>query len=421
MIAKKELCAMARQAKAASYQLMKVSSDIKDRSLLEMASSIKQHASTILKANKRDIALLRKRKNISQAFVDRLRLNEERIGAMVQAVRDVAGARDPIGEVKRMWKRPNGLQIGKITVPIGVICIIYESRPNVTSDCAALTLKSSNAVILRGGSEALYSNSALYTAMKKGLKRAGELPEGTVNFIDTADREAVGYLLTLDEFIDAVIPRGGEGLIKAVAEQSRIPVIKHYKGVCHLYVDRFADCDMAEKICINAKVERPGVCNAIETLLVHKDKASIFLPRVIHALKRKKVEIRGCEKTRAIVSKGVKKATEEDWFTEYLDLILSVRVVNSSEAAITHINRYGSHHSDAIVTENIHEAMRFLQEVDSAAVYVNASTRFTDGGQFGLGAEIGISTDKLHARGPVGVDELTTYKYIVFGSGQIRT
>ncbi|MBI2175065.1 MAG: glutamate-5-semialdehyde dehydrogenase, partial [Candidatus Omnitrophica bacterium] len=320
--------------------------------------------------------------------------------------------------VIQSWKRPNGLEIRKVRVPLGVIGIIYESRPNVTSDCAALCLKSGNAVILRGGAESFRSNEAIALALRQGI-RATQLPEDIVTTVPTDERAAIDILLGLDSYIDVIIPRGGEALIRKIAETSRIPVIKHAKGVCHIYVDAAADLSMAKRIAFNAKCQRPATCNAMETLLVHQDIAAVFLPAMVRQFQEAKVEVRGCPVTQKLVS-GVKAATEEDWFAEYLDLILSIKVVSSLEEAVAHIGRYGSAHSDAIVTEDAASAQRFVQTVDSAAVYVNASTRFTDGYQFGLGAEIGISTDRLHARGPMGLEELTTYKYVVYGQGQLR-
>ncbi len=325
-----------------------------------------------------------------------------------------------MGTIDKLIKRPNGMQIRKIRVTIGVICVIYESRPNVTADCIALCLKSGNSLILRGGSEAINSNIAIFDALQKAASKMG-LPKNSFNMIKTTDRKAVDIMLGLEGTIDLVIPRGGESLIKEVSKKSRIPVIKHYKGVCHVYVDEYADLNMAESISFNAKIQRPGVCNAMETLLVHKDVAARFLPSMAKRFVEAGVELRGCPLTRKILRRiTVKPAKESDWRTEYLDLILSVKVVNNLEEAIGHINKYGTSHSDAIVTENHGHAMKFLTEVDSSSVYVNASTRFTDGYEFGKGAEIGISTDKLHARGPVGVEELTTYKYVIFGNGQVR-
>lgn len=337
---------------------------------------------------------------------------------MADGLRQVASLPDPVGEVVKMWKRPNGLMIGKMRVPIGVVGVIYESRPNVTADTAGLCIKSGNAVLLRGGSEAINSNRVIVDILKEACEEAG-VPTDAVSFIDTTDRAAVEVMLKLDQYIDLIVPRGGEGLIRFVAENSRIPVVYHYKGVCHTYVDKYADLTMAEEICFNAKVQRPGVCNAMETMLVHKDVAEEFLPRICERLKEAGVEIRGCPETRKIVP-WTKEATEEDWYAEYLDLILAVKVVDSFEEAVEHINKYGSHHSDAIVTKDYERGMRFLREVDSAAVYVNASTRFTDGYEFGLGAEMGISTQKLHVRGPMGLEDLTCCKYVILGCGQIR-
>jgi glutamate-5-semialdehyde dehydrogenase len=317
-----------------------------------------------------------------------------------------------------MWKRPNGLIIGKMRVPIGVIGIIYESRPNVTADCASLCLKSSNAVILKGGKESINSNLAIYSILRDVLKKSG-LPQECIGMVSSTERKAVEYLLKMDSYVDLIIPRGGEGLIRMVAQNSRIPVIKHYKGVCHVYVDKAADFKKAIDICVNAKVQRPGVCNAMETLLVDKKIANEFLPLIIREMMSYGVEIRGCKTTKAIIP-DIRLAKESDWYEEYLDLILSVRVVKGVDGAIEHITKYGSSHSDAIVTEDYRTALKFLKEVDSACVYSNASTRFTDGYQFGFGAEIGISTDKIHARGPMALEELTSYKYIIFGSGQTR-
>jgi len=336
---------------------------------------------------------------------------------MSACLKEVADLPDPVGEIIKMWRRPNGLKIGKMRVPIGVIAIIYESRPNVTSDCVGLCIKSGNAVILRGGSEAFHSNQAIYNILISATKN--KIPQEVIQFVPTTDRKAVDYLLKLDKYIDLLIPRGGQSLIKYVTAKARMPVIKHYKGVCHVYVDRDADLEMAMEICFNAKVQRPGVCNAMETLLVDEKIAQEFLPLMLEKFREAGVEIRGCKRTKKIVP-WVKNARESDWYTEYLDLILAVRVVSGVDAAIAHIRKYGSNHSDAIVTEDYETAWKFLEEVDSSAVYVNASTRFTDGYQFGLGAEMGISTDKIHARGPMGLEELTTYKYIIFGNGQIR-
>jgi glutamate-5-semialdehyde dehydrogenase len=337
---------------------------------------------------------------------------------MADSLVELAKLHDPVGEVIKAWRRPNGLWIHKVRAPIGVVAIIYESRPNVTADCIGLCFKSGNSVILRGGSESLRSNLAIFNVLNDVVMKQG-IKAGVINLIATADRKAIDELLKQDAYIDLVIPRGGEGLIRHVAQISRIPVIKHYKGICHVYVDDWADLNMALAICFNAKVQRPGVCNAMESMLVHKDVAVRFLPGMIRKFRAAQVEIRGCALTRKIV-KDVKLAREKDYATEYLDLILSVKVVSDLAEAIGHINQYGSRHSDSIVTENYDNALAFLRGVDSACVYVNASTRFTDGNQFGLGAEIGISTDKLHARGPMALEELTTYKYMIFGNGQIR-
>jgi len=339
---------------------------------------------------------------------------------MAGSIEIIAGLEDPVGSMERLTKRPNGLLIGKMRVPIGVIGIIYESRPNVTTDCVALCLKSGNCIILRGGTEAINSNIAIFDILNR-VSLSNGVPQGTLNYIRNTDRKAVDILLGLQGLVDLIIPRGGESLIKEVTKKSKIAVIKHYKGVCHTYIDEESNLNMAESIAYNAKVQRPGVCNAMETLLVHRDIAMRFLPPLAKRLTEAGVELRGCPLTRKIlVRRNVKKALESDWRAEYLDLILSIKVVGGLSEAIQHINKYGTSHSDAIVTENYVNAMKFLQEVDSSSVYVNASTRFTDGYEFGKGAEMGISTDKLHARGPMGLEELTTYKYVIFGDGQIR-
>lgn len=414
---KEEILKIAKEAKFAGQKLANLSSTVKDEALLRMAESIKVNKEKIKEENSKDVALAEE-KELSKALIDRLTLNDKRITGMWHTLEEIARMEDPIGKIESMQKRPNGLQIGKVVVPLGVIGIIYEARPNVTVDAAGLCLKAGNATILRGGSEAIYSNIILADLLKEAIQKAG-LPPGSIQLIRTTDRKAVMEMLKLDEYIDVIIPRGGESLIRAVTENSTIPVIKHYKGICHTYVDEEADLEMAEKICFNAKVQRPGVCNAMETLLVNEKIAGQFLPRMIKKFQKVGVEIRGDGKTSQIVE-GIKKASEEDWRTEYLDLILSVKVVKGIDEAINHINSYGSGHSDAIITNNYSRARKFLQEVDSAAVYVNASTRFTDGGEFGLGAEIGISTQKLHARGPMGANELTSTKFIIFGDGQIR-
>jgi len=417
MSIKEELLQIAKQAKRASRVLANLSSLEKNKALQEMAFRLKQNVEKIKEENKKDIEDARK-KGLSSALIDRLTLNDKRIAKLSASLREISSLEDPVGKVESMWKRPNGLLIGKVIVPLGVIGIIYESRPNVTVDAAALCLKAGNAVILRGGSEAIRSNCVLVDILTEALKNTNVPPE-SIQLIRTTSREAVMQMLKMDEYIDVIIPRGGESLIRAVTENSTIPVIKHYKGVCHTFVDKDADLTMAEKICFNAKVQRPGVCNAMETLLVDEAIAEKFLPGMIKKFQEAGVEIRGDEKVRKIIP-GVKEASEEDWFTEYLDLILSVKIVKGIKEAIEHINFYGSHHSDAIITANYAKAKKFLQEVDSAAVYVNASTRFTDGGEFGMGAEIGISTQKLHARGPMGVAELTSRKFIILGEGQIR-
>jgi glutamate-5-semialdehyde dehydrogenase len=405
------------QAKEAARALARASTKQKNDALSAMAQQLRAQQAEILSANAKDLKAVQSQ-GLSSALIDRLTLNDKRLGEMIASVEAVIALPDPVGEVLRAWRRPNGLEIRKVRVPLGVIGIIYESRPNVTSECASLCVKSGNAVVLRGGSESFHSNQAIGAALKQALA-AAKLPEAAVSTIPTADRAVVDAMLQLDQLIDVIIPRGGEALIRKIVETSRIPVIKHAKGVCHVYVDEAADAAMAETIVLNAKCQRPATCNAMETLLVHERIAPTFLPSVIRRLQAAKVEIRGDERTQALVP-GLKAATEEDWVTEYLDLILSVRIVRSLEEAIEHIGRYGSAHSDAIVTTDEANAKRFVEEVDSAAVFVNASTRFTDGFQFGLGAEIGISTDRLHARGPMGLEELTTYKYVVYGSGQVR-
>ena len=405
------------QALAASRRMVRLSTRKKNAILLAMADAVDRQRDVIQAANAQDIAAARAG-GLSGAMIDRLTLNDTRIDAMAAGIREVAALADPVG--KKLWKRtrPNGLVIEKRRVPLGVIVIIYESRPNVTADAAVLCLKTANAVILRGGKEAFHSNLAIVRALQEGGAAAG-MPRHAVQLVETTDREAVRELVQMDDRVDVVIPRGGESLIRAVVDQARVPVLKHYKGVCHVFVDADADLEQALAIVENAKCQRPGVCNALETLLVHEQAAAAFLPKLAAMAARRAVTLRGCEATRACIP-GCEPAGEEDWYAEYLDLILAVRVVRDVQAAIRHINTYGSHHSDAIVTRDTRHAKLFLKEVDSAAVYVNASTRFTDGGEFGMGAEMGISTDKLHARGPMGLEELTTYKYVVTGSAQIR-
>lgn len=412
-----EMTGIAKKARDAFRSAMDLSSDIKDSVLREMADAVEKHSAAIIKANARDIAAAKAGRKPA-SFIDRLTLNPKRICDMSRSLREIAAMADPVGKVISSVRRPNGLWINKVRVPIGVVAIIYESRPNVTCDCVGLCFKSGNSVILRGGSEALHSNLAIYSVLAEVLKKS-EIPEGMVSMVSTQDRQAVDALLGLSDLIDVVMPRGGESLIRKVVEASRIPVIKHYKGICHVYVDDGADLNMAQDICFNAKVQRPGVCNAMESLLVHKDAAARFLPGMARKFKDAGVELRGCPTARKIV-KWCGAASDEDYRTEFLDLVLAVKVVNSIDEAIEHINANGSHHSDSIVTEHYQNSLEFLRRVDSACVYVNASTRFTDGGQFGMGAEIGISTDKLHARGPVALEELTTYKYMVFGNGQVR-
>jgi len=415
---KQDVLTTAKASKKASLVLGNVATGEKNRALRLMAKNILKNAAYILRENKKDIKAALARK-MRPSLLDRLTLDSGRIKEMAASLESVAKLDDVVGRIIQVRKRPNGLIIGKMRVPIGVIGIIYEARPNVTSDCVALCLKSGNSVILKGGSEALNSNIAIFKCLRGALSKTS-IPEEVIALITSKDRKAVNELLKLNDYVDLIMPRGGEGLIKEVTENSRIPVIKHYKGVCHVYVDEDADINMAHKIALNAKIQRPAVCNAMETLLVHQGIAARFLPVLARDLKKAGTEMRGCKKTAAIL-KGIKSATEEDWYTEYLDLILSIRVVLDVNEAIDHINTYGSSHSDAIVTENYDNAMKFLSQVNSACVYVNASTRFTDGYEFGMGAEIGISTDKLHARGPMGLEELTTYKYIILGNGQIRT
>ena len=383
-----------------------------------MADAIEASQGDIIAANDQDLAAA-PGYGLNSAAIDRLRLTPERILAMAKGVREVALLPDPVGEVIRAWTRPNGLKITKLRVPIGVVGIIYESRPNVTADAAVLCLKSGNACILRGGKESLQSNLAIAKALSVGAQNAGLSPD-VIQLVPFTDREGVRLLAQMDRYLDVIVPRGGHALIEAVVEHARMPVIKHYHGVCHVFVDRSADLDMAEKIVLNAKCQRPGVCNALETLLVHRDVAEKFLPKVAASLAAAGVELRGDVRTCEVLGNKAKPATEADWSAEYLELILSIRVVDSLEEAVEHIENYGSHHTDSIVTADDSAARKFLAAVDSATVLWNASTRFSDGGEFGFGAEIGISTDKLHARGPMGLEELTTYKYLVEGTGQVR-
>lgn len=408
----------AKDARAGARAVATASSGQKNEALIQMAAAIKKQAASLQKANRTDIAVAEK-KALSPAMIDRLHLTRQRIDDMAQGLIDIAGLPDPVGEITKMWKRPNGMMVGKMRVPIGVIGIIYESRPNVTADAAGLCLKSGNAVVLRGGSEAQRSNMEIVKILRRVAKKQG-IHEGVVTFIDNPDRSAILEMVKLEGIIDLIIPRGGEGLIRTVTEHSRIPVLKHYKGVCHVFVDRDADLGMAEDICFNAKVQRPATCNAMETMLVDGKIARKFLPPIIKRLKAAGVRLKGCQKTRKIDA-SVSAAIDEDYFTEYVDKIMNIRVVCGMDEAIDHIAHYGSAHTDAIVTGDYSKAMRFLREVDSSSVFVNLSTRFSDGFQFGLGAEMGISTDKIHARGPMGLEELTCTKFIALGDGQLRT
>lgn len=408
---------MGQAARKAARKLALLQGTSKSRCIEAMAESLFDSSSQVLEANEKDLAAARE-KGLSQAMIDRLTLTTERIEEMVKGMRVLCGLPEPVGKVESTWIRPNDLKINKVRVPIGVIGIIYESRPNVTADAAGLCVKAGNAVFLRGGSESINSNIAIASALREGLCCC-DMPKDAVQLVPWTEREAVNEMLKMKEYIDLIIPRGGEGLIKAVVENSHIPVIKHYKGVCHIYVDAKADIQMASRIVENAKCQRPGVCNAVETLLIHKDIADEFAPKIAEQLTEKGVELRG-DQGFCRLAPSAKPAREDDWGAEFLDLILAVRVVDSIEQAIEHIADYGSGHSEAIITESKTAASLFTESVDSAAVYVNASTRFTDGGQFGMGAEIGISTDRIHARGPMGIDELTTYKYVIKGSGQIR-
>jgi glutamate-5-semialdehyde dehydrogenase len=412
-----EVLTKGKRAKAAAARLGIMTRAEKDAILLAMADALEAGSARILKANARDVAEARKRAT-SAAPIDRLMLNEKRVAEMADGLRVVAALTDPVGEVIGGWRLPNGLEISKVRVPLGVVGIIYESRPNVTVDAAGLCLKAGNAVILRGGSDAINSNIELVRILTEAGARVG-LPEGSIEIIETTDREAAAQLIRLTEYVDVLIPRGGGGLIRRVKEESTVPVIETGEGNCHVYVDASADLDWAEAITANAKCQRPGVCNAAETLLVHRQVAADFLPRIGEKLIALGVELRGCDETRRYLPQA-KPATEEDWATEFLALILAIKVVGSVEEAIAHVNRYGTMHSEAIITRDLENARRFTHEVDAAAVYVNASTRFTDGGQFGMGAEIGISTQKLHARGPMGLPELTSYKYIITGEGHVR-
>ncbi len=414
---KEEVLAQGKKAKEASRILANASTDIKDRALLNIAKKIEDSSEEIISINDKDMRAGRKA-GLSKALLDRLELNEKRIKGMAKGLREVVQLEDPIGEVLGIKRRPNGLEVGKIRVPLGVIGIIYEARPNVTVDVAGLCLKAGNAVLLRGGSEAFISNQILTKIIQDAIVTEG-LPKESVQLVQTTDRKAAEVMFKMNNYLDVLIPRGGAGLIQRVVKESSVPVIETGVGNCHVYVDSSADIDMALKIVYNAKTDRPAVCNAAETLLIHKDKAGAFLPLIYKKFSENNVELRGCAASRKIVA-DIKKATEDDWYEEYLDYIMAVKIVDSIDDAINHIYKYGSKHSESIVTSNYNDANKFLKEVDAAAVYVNASTRFTDGGQFGMGSEIGISTQKLHARGPMGLKELTSTKFIIRGNGQIR-
>ncbi len=415
---KKSIKQIAQDAALAARKLSRVTTTEKNNALLQMADELEKNCKFLLAENAKDVVIAKK-SGISRAMLERLTLKQDTIEQMARGLREVAALPDPVGKVTSMWRRPNGLLVGRMRIPLGVIGIIYESRPNVTVDAAALCLKAGNAVILRGGSESIKSNLAIASILQ-GVLCKTSLPVNTIQVIPLTDREAVSAMLQLDEYIDLIIPRGGEELIRAVVAQSKIPVLKHYKGVCHIFVDAHADMDMAVNVCLNAKTQRPGVCNAMETMLVHKDIAGKFLPQAAKKLKKAGVVIRGCEKTKLIL-KNIEKANEKDWYTEYLDLILAVKVVENIDEAIAHIEKYGSLHTESIITNDYANSQRFLNEVNSSTVLVNASTRFSDGFELGLGAEIGISTTKLHAFGPMGLEELTTTKFIIYGNGQVRT
>jgi glutamate-5-semialdehyde dehydrogenase len=428
MTLQEQMLRLAQQAKAASRALAQLATDEKNACLLAMADALEQNRAALQQANARDLET-GTQAGLSAAMLDRLKLDDKRIASMARGLREVAALPDPVGRILDERTRPNGLRLQKVSVPIGVVVIIYESRPNVTADAASLCFKSGNATILRGGKEAMHSNRLIADILVAAARRQlAKFPEHAIQLVPTPDREAIPALLSLTPYVDLCMPRGGEGLIRAVAECSKVPVIKHYKGVCHVYVDRDADLKMAERIVLNAKCQRPAVCNAAETLLVDKAIAAAFLPAIVSRLAEKNVELRADEATRQVLAAipqpsaaRVVPATDADYFTEYNDYILNVRIVDGVEAAVQHIHHYGSAHSDSIVTNQEATARQFLREVDSAAVYWNASTRFTDGGEFGMGAEIGISTDKVGARGPMGLEELTSYKWLGFGSGQLRT
>ncbi|MCP4666141.1 MAG: glutamate-5-semialdehyde dehydrogenase [Deltaproteobacteria bacterium] len=408
---------MAKEARRALRHVRGAEEGRKNAALELMAARLLEMETDIIKENEKDLAKAREA-GLAPAMLDRLTLDKGVIQEMARGLSAVAALPDPVGQVPGMWRRPNGLLVGRVRIPLGVIGFIYESRPNVTVDAAGLCLKSGNAVILKGGSEAIHSNVILGRLLAQALKETG-LPPEAVQVIPTTDREAVSFLIGLEEYVDVIIPRGGEGLIRFVTSHSRIPVLKHYKGVCHVYVDEYANLQMARDICMNAKVQRPGVCNAMETMLVHEGIAQSFLPGMVENLQDAGVEIRGCPKTEALIP-GIRPAAEADWPAEFLDLILAVKIVSDMEEALDHIENYGSHHTEAIITNDYTRSQRFLSQVDASVVLVNASTRFNDGNQLGLGAEIGINTSKLHAFGPMGLEELTTTKFIVYGQGQVR-
>jgi len=414
---KEDLIEKGRRAKAAARLLARLSADTKNKALSAMADAILDREGEILEANRVDVEAA-KNKGISGALIDRLTLNNKRVREMAEGLRALVALPDPVGEFIGMWLRPNGLQVGKVRVPLGVVGIIYEARPNVTVDAAGLCLKAGNAILLRGGSEAINSNLKIASILSRAAGENG-IPDGAVQLVETTDREAVNVMLKMNRYLDVLVPRGGAGLIQTVVNNATVPVIETGVGNCHVYVESDADLEMAEKIVINAKTQRPGVCNAMETLLVHRDVAGKFLPSLGQKLTGLGVELRGCPETLAVLP-DAKQAAEDDWYAEYLDLILAIKVVGGLGEALDHIDHYGSQHSESIITNDYRKAQRFLREVDAAAVYVNASTRFTDGSQFGFGAELGISTQKLHARGPMGLEELTTIKYVVYGDGQIR-
>ncbi len=414
---RKRIEAIAEKAKQVSHDLANLSSGLKNQALIEMADLLEKNQKGLIEENQKDLKAGEKA-GLSLPMLERLKMTPAVIRGMAEGLREVAHLSDPVGEVVKMWKRPNGLKVGKMRIPLGVIGIIYESRPNVTSDAAGLCLKSGNSVILRGGSEAFHSNQAIERVLQTSLTKVG-IPEEAIQVVPFTERKAILEMLQLEDEIDLIIPRGGEELIRFVTRHSKIPVLKHYKGVCHIFIDESADPEMAIRICLNAKVQKPGVCNAMETLLIHERAAPTHLKIIANALQKEGVELRGCSRTRKILP-TIKKAEEDDWYREYLDLILSVKVVKGIEEAMEHIAIYGSSHTESILTSNYQNAERFLREVNSSCVLVNASTRLNDGFELGLGAEIGISTSKLHAFGPMGLEELTTTKFIVYGNGQTR-